>query len=48
MATLGSNLHVGKYFRLMVQGELIRYGDRMPEPWDKETRLSVLAAMSTR
>jgi hypothetical protein len=47
MGTAGANLHVGRYFRLMVQGELIRHGQNMPEPWEEETRLLVQAAIAT-
>ncbi|MBN1611335.1 MAG: hypothetical protein JW940_32175 [Polyangiaceae bacterium] len=53
VGTAGANLHIAKYYRLMLQGELIRpklkgegdQADRILPDWPRENRLLVQAAM---
>ncbi len=46
--TLGANLHVGPFFRLMVQGEMQSRTENVPDDWQDEKRLFVQAALQTR
>lgn len=46
-AMAGANLHVGKRFRLMIQGEMSQVSRSTPSSWDDEQRVFVQAAIHT-
>jgi len=43
----GANLHIGRTFRLMLQGDVVRAAANVPADWRDESRLSVQAAFDT-
>ncbi|MFC1641616.1 porin [Myxococcota bacterium] len=47
-ATAGANLHIGPYFRWMVQGELTRTARNTPDLWQDNNRLFLIASLATR
>jgi len=43
----GANLHIGRTFRLMLQGDIVRAAANVPADWRDESRLSLQAAFDT-